>query len=573
MVDSLSRFCMIFLLCLLMLPVVAQKKKTIMDTAQLRREAEFYFTEGEKFYILEDYAKALVLFKKSAEVDRLNAAAHFKLSQIYEEMGDLINSLENSIIATDLQPTNKYYQAQKASIFARLNEFEKAGEIYRYMIDNIEGTEEYLFELAAIYLYQQNYEEAYATYDEIEKAFGMSEEIIIQKQTVLLEQKKIDEALIEGKRLMEEFPEEERYVLRQMELLDEYDRKDEAGEIARDFLAKNDNSGTVRLALSRMQMDNKDADVSSGLKNMERAFNDPNVHVSTKVAMLAEYRLTVKEDNLKDAGVSLANILTDVHPVSGEAWAVKGDIYQAIGAKSKAKDAYVKALEFTPGNLQLWQNSLQLLTELGNVDSVLLLAEEALEVYPNQAMIYYYNGQALLGKQQYEEASYVLEQGKRLSGSNLQLISIFNNLLGEAYNGTAEYDKSDRAFQATLEFDPTNALVLNNYSYFLALRGEKLELAEEMVTKAVKENPDNVQFIDTYAWVLFHRKKYKEAARVIEKAIQSPDVSAVHYEHYGDILFKLGEIDQAVIQWKKALEKAPGSKDIERKIAEKSLYE
>lgn len=553
--------------------VRAQKKKHSKDTAQMRRESEFYFTEGEKFYILEDYAKALVLFKKAAEVDRLNAAAHFKLSQVYEEMGDLVDALENSIISTDLQPENKYYQAQKANMFARLNEFEKAAEIYRYMVDNLEGTEEYLFELAAIYLYQQDYDRAIETYDEIEAAYGISEELVVQKQTVFLEQNKLDEAAAEGMRLIEEFPGEERFVLRQMELLNDNGRSEDARNIALEFLEEYDHSGTVRLALSRMQMEGTSDKSLEGLENMEKAFADPDVNVSTKVAMLAEYRQNVSQEEINANGIRLARLLTDVHPASGAAWSVRGDIYQSVGDKAGAKDAYLKALEYEPGNLQLWQNSLQLLSELDRIDSVLLVAEAALEVYPNQAVIYYYNGSALIRKRQYEEATFVLEQGKRLSGSNLRLIAIFNSLLGEAYNGTGEFEKSDRAYEAALENDPENYSVMNNYSYYLALRGEKLETAEDLAEMAVKKNPDNVTFLDTYAWVLFNREKYKEAARVMEKVFKEQNVSAVHYEHYGDILFKLGEIDQAVTQWKKALELSPGSKEIERKIAEKTLYE
>ncbi len=573
MTHRLTCIFFVLLLSLTAMPSHAQRKKSEKDTAQLRRESEFYFTEGEKFYILEDYAKALVLFKKAAEVDRLNAAAHFKISQVNEKMGNLVDALENSIIATDLRPDNKYYQAQKASMFARLNEFEKAAEIYRYMISNLDGTDEYLFELAAIYLYQQDYDKAIDTYNEIEEAYGISEELVVQKQTVYLEEDKIDEALAEGARLIEEFPGEERYVLRQMELLTDNGREDAARSLANDFLENYNNSGTVRLALSRMQMENNSGQAVEGMENMEQAFADPDVDVGTKVAMLAEYRQNVPTTDLGENGIKLARLLTQVHPRSGAAWAVRGDIYQAVGEKAKAKDAYVKALEFEPGNLQLWQNSLQLLTELNRPDSVLLIAEEALEVYPNQAVIYYYNGLGLLRKRQYEEATYVLEQGKRLSGSNLQLIAVFNGLLGEAYNGTGEFEKSDRAFEATLENDPENYSVMNNYSYFLALRGEKLDRAESLSELAVKKNPDNIQFLDTYAWVLFNRNKYKDAARVMEKVFKAGNVSAVHYEHYGDILFKLGEVEKAVSQWKKALELSPGSKEIERKIAEKTLYE
>jgi len=190
-----------------------------------------------------------------------------------------------------------------------------------------------------------------------------------------------------------------------------------------------------------------------------------------------------------------------------------------------------------------------------------------------QGMIYYFNGAANLQRQNYDEAIYALEQGKRLSSSNLGLVSVFNSMLGDAYNGKGNHARSDRAYEAALDFDPDNLAVLNNYSYYLALRKEKLDKAEEMSSRAVEGDPENVTFLDTYAWVLFNREKYKEAARVIRKAIDIGNVSAIHYEHYGDILYKLGEIDQAVEQWKKARELNPDSPLIDKKIAEKTLYE
>ena len=107
----------------------------------------------------------------------------------------------------------------------------------------------------------------------------------------------------------------------------------------------------------------------------------------------------------------------------------------------------------------------------------------------------------------------------------------------------------------------------------IALRQDHLEKAEQMAEKAVKNNPDNNTFLDTYAWVLFMREKYKEAKKVMEKAINSGNVSAIHYEHYGDILYKLGNVDLAVEQWQKAKGLNPNRELIDKKIADRKLYE
>ena len=51
------------------------------------------------------------------------------------------------------------------------------------------------------------------------------------------------------------------------------------------------------------------------------------------------------------------------------------------------------------------------------------------------------------------------------------------------------------------------------------------------------------------------------------------DKSAVVMEHYGDLLYQLGEINEAIIQWKAAKNLGDGSKLLDKKIKDKILYE
>ena len=546
----------------------AQKKSQKVDK-KTRLEAEFYFTEGEKFFILEDYAKALVLFRKSAESDPNNATAHFKMAQVYRIMGDQVSALSEISEAISINPDNKYFHGLQAEIYTDINEYDRAAGVYEHMINNMEGTEEYLFELAAIYLYQQKYNKAIDTYDRIEQSYGISEEICTQRQMIYLQQNQLDKAIAEGERLIDYFPENDQFAVRQVELLLNNGMDEEASTRIAELIEQFPQSARLRLILSDMQR--KSGDVELAEESLREAFMNPQMDIDTKVQQLAEYRTLLSEEELRDRALPLAEVLTEVHPNSALAYAVKGDLYQALGEREESRDAYLKSLEFDQSNLSVWQNVLQMLLESNKIDSVLLLSDEALEIFPNQGMIYYFNGTANLQKENYDEAIYALEQGKRLSSSNLGLVSVFNSMLGNAYNGAGNHEKSDRSYEAALDFDPDNLLVLNNYSYFLALRNEKLDKAEEMSERAVKGDPENVTFLDTYAWVLFTREKYKEAAKAIEKAIGLGNVSAIHYEHYGDILYKLGKVDEAVEQWKKAREMNPNSPLIDKKIAERTL--
>jgi predicted negative regulator of RcsB-dependent stress response len=73
---------------------------------------------------------------------------------------------------------------------------------------------------------------------------------------------------------------------------------------------------------------------------------------------------------------------------------------------------------------------------------------------------------------------------------------------------------------------------------------------------------------------LFKQKDYSGAKLWIEKALtDDKDKSAVKSEHFGDIMFYLGNIDAAVENWKKAKANGDNSPLLERKINERKYIE
>ncbi|MEO1099945.1 MAG: tetratricopeptide repeat protein, partial [Bacteroidota bacterium] len=466
---------------------------------------------------------------------------------------------------------NKYFYILKADIYTQLGDYENASATYEEMIGRIKKSEQYLFELAALYLYQGRYDDALKSYDKIEAAYGLTEEVIFQKQKIHLQNNDLENALIEGKKLINAFPGEESYVLKQIEILIANDKISEARTELDSFLVGSPNSAQARLVMSEIKR--KDDDLEGALKELEIAFGNSELSYEGKIQILAEYISYLSQSQLEKQGVSLSKKIIELHNEEAGAYAMYGDILQALGRSEEARQQYIKGLNYDQSNFTVWQNVIQLTFDANKIDSVIYFSEQALELFPNQSAFFYYNGVANLQKRNYEEAIVNLEQGKRLSSANLGLVSAFNGMLGDAYNGTKEYEKSDLAYEAALDFDPDNDGILNNYSYYLALRKEKLEKAEKMAERVVKNNPENATYIDTYAWVLFMTGKYKEAKKVMQRAFdKDPDnVSAIHYEHFGDILFKLGDVDAAVKNWKIAKGMNPNAELIDQKIAHRKL--
>ena len=545
------------------------------------REAEFFFTEGEKYFILEDYTKALLYFQRVVELNPENGTVHYKIAEILvkgNKQDDFVRasiSIENAL---KFEKKNKYFYLLASNIYSSLNDFGRAENALEAMMKEVKGTEEYLYELAALYQYDKKPNDALKIYDRAESILGISEVSSLQKQKIFLQQGKIEESITEGEKLLNAYPDEENYILGFAETLSQNNQVARAITYLEKFIKDHPDASSTKMLLASLFSDN--GQVQKAREFTFSVFDDPTVDVSSKILMMGTYSNALqqqREKKMEDAdakffALELFKKLNASHPNEPNVHIIGGDLYLILEKNLEAHEEYLKAIQLGSTSFDAWQNLLFLESQMSQFDSLITNSEKGLELFPNQSMMHYFNGYGHMRKKHYREAIRSLEQAKKLSTGNLGLISEINSLLGDAYNGVKEYATSDKAYNESLTFNPNNDFVLNNYSYYLALRKENLEKAEKMSAQLVKNNPKNTAYLDTHAWVLFMREKYKEARKYIEKAIELGDVSATHYEHYGDILFKLGNIDDAVKQWQKAKSMDHGNELIDKKIANKRIY-
>lgn len=564
----------------------AQRKKRGADEVSngiRQREAEFYFTEGEKFFILEDYAKALVYYQRALDINPDNGTIHYKIAEVLsksERQEDLLKASASIDNALRLDKENKYFYLLAASVHNSLGRFDKAAETYETMISRLKGTEEYLYELAAVYQHANRPEDAIKTYNRAESIFGVTEVSSIQKLKILFDAGKNNEALAEGDKLLKTFPGDEQLVMAFTEVISKKGMRNEAIRYLENFLKQNPESGEVKMLLAGFYRDTGQEEKARPF--LLSLFDDASIELSSKLIILGAYNAELNQgkarkvpDPEKEAfATSLYEKLKKTHPGDPSVHIVGGDLYLSTGKNREAQGEYLKAVETgAPVTFEVYENLLYLEIKLEQWEQVNRHAEQALEIYPNQSIIHYFNGVGYLRRRQYPEAVQSLEQAKRLSESNPGLVSEINSQLGDAYNAMKDYPRSDKAYDEALAMNPNNATVLNNYSYFLALRKENLEKAEKMSATLIKNHPENPTFLDTYAWVLYVRQKYREARKVMEKAIETGKATATHFDHYGDILYKLGDVDGAVRQWEKARGLNANSETLNKKIANRKIYE
>ena len=589
--SAISFYLLGFILSLTFGEVVAQrnkqknknKDKTEVSAEDLKRQAEYYFTEGVKYFILEDYTKSVAGFQKSLELDKDNDVVYFKLAEIYHRTNQPENAEEAIVKALSLEAENKFYYLLAVDIYTTTGKLDEVADIYLRLMQNTPDSDQYLISLAAVYLYQEKLDVALETYDKIESVYGVNEQSTFQKQKIYLQQNNVEKAVEEGNKLIETYPEVPKYVILLGEILSSNSRTEEAVTVLDDLLTKHPEVSEARLVLADIYLKEKNF---SGFSNeLEVAFQDPELNINAKINALMKYMAYLPNVQLQSVIPELVDVLTATHPDDPNAHLLSGDIYATYleqnliseeeidKVRQKAIDSYTLYLKEDPSKFAVWQNLLNLELQTANQDSLAAHADRALELFPNQAWLYLVNGVALLQQDNTSQAVQMFEMGKKRSASNPGLAILFNAYLGDSYHTLGEHAKSDEAYEAALELDPNNFIVLNNYSYYLSLRQEKLDLAKSMSTRLIRNNPDNNTYLDTYAWVHYALGNYEEAKRILEKVVEGDEPHAEYFNHYGDVLYQLGFRNEAVIQWKRARELDDKLENIDRKITERKVIQ
>lgn len=94
------------------------------------------------------------------------------------------------------------------------------------------------------------------------------------------------------------------------------------------------------------------------------------------------------------------------------------------------------------------------------------------------------------------------------------------SLLGDMYHKAGNEDRAFQYYDSCLVRRPDDAQALNNYAYYLSLRQQDLDRAEEMSRRSNELEPDNPTYLDTLAWILYHKRKYDEAKELMDRVVK-----------------------------------------------------
>src|SRR5207248_5013064 len=141
--------------------------------------------------------------------------------------------------------------------------------------------------------------------------------------------------------------------------------------------------------------------------------------------------------------------------------------------------------------------------------------------------------------------------------------------LGAGFDKQKRFADAEAAFKLVLARDPDNAAALNYLGYMLAERGERLDESVRYIKKALELEPENGSYLDSLGWAYFKADKLDLAEDSLRRAAEQLQTNSVIQEHYGEVLLKLGRLDEAIAAFTRALSGDGDSidrADIDRKI-------
>ena len=517
-----------------------------------REKIDYLFIEANTQHLQQKRNEAIALFKEVVSLEPVNHASLYKIGVIYTELKEYDEAMRYCKMALDVQKDIIWYHVAMIEACKGARDLPKALEYQLALTERFPDDKNALYELAQLYIGNKDFAKALATYTKLEDQIGPNEEVQFRKHQLYVYTEEPEKALAELDKLILANPSESRYYQSKYDLLMMMQRDDEAILVLERLLEINPDDGLALVSLADYYRSL--GQIKKSDEYLLRAFENPGVALEMKVKILGGMYTYAQDDPKVLARMeTMSATLATLHPKSALVMGIRGDVFQAGGAPDSARAYYRKSLLIDPSNQEVWQELLLMDLEKNESKELQRDAEKALEYFPNQTFFLYSFGYGSMQVGDNEEAIYAFRKVKKSEQINREILLQCYLSLAEIFHHEEQFSKSDQNFDGALEQFPGNALVLNNYAYYLSLRNERLTDAEKMVKEALGKEPENGAYQDTYGWILYLQGQYQDAEIWINKAINKGGGAEV-LEHFGDTKAKLGKMEEAETYWQRSID-------------------
>ena len=200
--------------------------------------------------------------------------------------------------------------------------------------------------------------------------------------------------------------------------------------------------------------------------------------------------------------------------------------------------------------------------QAGNFPKACEVLLKAATNMPEDAQIFYLLGISLERIGAWAEAITAFHRAIELEPQNTD----FRFQLASRLEQIGLVDEAVKEFERLLTIDPEHAFALNYLGYIFADKGIRLEESVQLLKRAVAQQPDNGNFLDSLGWAYYRLGKFGQAEELLDKAVRLEKNNATILNHLGEVCFTLGKRQKAKTYWEKSLQLDPENQEVKRKL-------
>ena len=502
---------------------------------------------------------AFDLLRRCVEIDPSKSEAYFYLSHYYGALKLKDQALACIEKAASIEPKNATYQENLANTYINLRQYDKAAAVLERLYDQHREREDVLGILIQLYEEQHDYEAAIKTLTKLETIEGKSERLSYAKSNFYTQLGDKKAAVAEMKHLADQYPNDQNYRGLYANTLFVNGQKKKALEIYHDILRVEPENRNALMALLAYEKDEGDPEKAAAMT--EQVLLSKNLTSQDRILLMRqEIGQSEQEGGDSTRVLHLFHRMLEQPQMDADI-AILCATYMNL--KQMPNDSISAVLEqvlkVAPDHAAARLQLVSYAWQADDMNSIISLCKEARQYNPDEMAFYYYQGIAYYKQNKLDEALDAFRNGISVINqqSDVEIVSDFYAVMGDILHQKGLDKEAFAAYDSCLAWKEDNIGCLNNYAYYLSEKEVHLDKAEQMSFRAIKAEPKNATYLDTYAWILFKEGRYAEAKIYIDQTLQcDSDSSAVLLEHAGDIYYYADEKEKALAFWQQALVRA-----------------
>ena len=495
-----------------------------------------------------------------------SAVVHFELARIERLEGQWTAAMSAVEKAVALDGDNAWYRRELAEIALELGRNDEADQALEWLLVHKPEDDVAAVMLLDLRTAEGRFDEAAKVLDVLEKEWGPDPEWHFDRHRLHLAAGDIEGALQDLINLERDFPDVVEAPLQRVRILSSMGREAEAEAALKEALER---TGNGRLHLEWAHFLTARGETDSAREHVRAAFGSDDVPLAEKVDIAWTYiELSEMQPNLQPEAQQLVDLLKESDPSAAAPFELQAALHDMAGNSTAALEALTEALDRDPNSPDRWLEACQLCISSQEWSRLNDMATSAGGLFPSLPVFPYFRGMALMEDGDDVGAERQLKVARNLIVDRPDFESDVLVMLAQIAHDRGDHVASDRWFDVAIEVNPQNVLALNNYAYYLALRGAKTAQAVELAARVVALSPGDANFEDTYAWTLYRAEDFEEALTWIELALfhEGDRPSATVLDHAGDILSALGRAAEAQEKWTAALQAGGDADTIQPKL-------